>query len=265
MLKDFNKNFGITSSPDEEQTAFINRVNRFLQDLRQVLPQDDYASLFSTVCVQLGLNSRKVVDDNSFLHRRIPELNELLPESFLNTLKILTAVRKYYLNKIDMAEAIDENIEGILKLATVDLGITYKQGVFFPKGEELLDKDLVEFSLSSLKDFPNESKDLQNALDNYRSGSKYGVIENCYRCIEGFCRVTLKNNKTLIDNKVEIIKTIGLSEHWKKILANYIEYGNEYGRHASTKRHNFIEAEVEAYLYTTCILIRLIAKVKNSA
>ena len=51
--------------------------------------------------------------------------------------------------------------------------------------------------------------------------------------------------------------------HWKKILANYIDYGNEYGRHASEKRHEFNASEVEAYLYTTCILIRLIVKIST--
>lgn len=235
MLKDFNKNFGITSTPDEEQTAFMNRASNFLQELRyRILSQEEYSSLFSTVCIQLGLNTRKLIDDNSFLKRTIPELNEVLPESFLNTLKIISVVRKYYFHRVEMAEVIDENIEGFLGLATLDLGITYKQGVFFPKGEKLLDKELIEYSLSTLQGFPNENKDLQNALDNYRLGTKYGVIENCYRCIEGFCRLKLNNNKTLIDNKVEIIKSIGLSDNWKKILVNYIEYGNEYGRHASS-------------------------------
>ncbi|HKC69470.1 MAG TPA: hypothetical protein VKG26_14640 [Bacteroidia bacterium] len=267
MLKEFNKNFGITPSLDKEKEAFVNRINHFLRDLRyQILNQTDYNSLFSTVCVQLGLNARKIIDDNSILNRRVvPELDELLPNDFINTLKLIAAVRRYFSNKIDMGEAIDANIEGFLDLATIDLGVTYKAGMFFPKGEDLLDKELIGYSLNSLEGFPNENKDLQNALENYRSGVKYGVIENCYRCLEGLARQVLKNNKTLIDNKVEIITSIGLSDNWKKILAHYIDYGNEYGRHASLKRHDFSEAEVEAFLYTTCTLIRLIVKIKKSA
>lgn len=263
MLKEFNKNFGITSSIDEEKNAFINRISQFFQDLRhKVLSQNDYNSLFSTVCIQLGLNARKLIEENSFMRTHVPELDEILPKDFINTLKLISAVRKYYSNKNEMNIVIDETVESFLNLSTIDLGITYKSGMFFPKGEELLDKELVGFSLNSLKTFSNENKDLQNALDNYRTGSKYGVIENCYRCVEGLSRNILKNRKTLIDNKSEIIKSIGLSEHWKRILANYIDYGNEYGRHASTKRHDFSKQEVEAYLYTTCILIRLIITIK---
>ncbi|MGN6603603.1 MAG: hypothetical protein ACTHK8_14210 [Ginsengibacter sp.] len=265
MLKDFNKNFGITASVDDEKASFVNRVNYFLHNLRQVISVEEYHSLFSTVCFQLGLNAQKIIDDNSFLKERVPNLNDILPENFLNCLKMVSAVRKFYSNKPDMSDVIDENIEAMLELSAADLGITYQHGSFFPKGEELLDRELVGFGLSSLKQFPNENKDLQNALDNYRSGSKYGVIENCYRCIEGLCRQILKNNKTLIDNKVEVIKSLGLSDQWKKILANYIDYGNEYGRHASSKRHDFSEAEVEAYLYTSCTLIRLIVKIKHNA
>ena len=264
MLKEFNRNFGISPSIEEERVAFINRITHFLQDFRQLLSNDDYNDLFSTVCVQLGLNPRIIIEENSFLRPEVPELNQLLPYDFFNILKIIIAVRKYFKSKPDMLFAIDENIEGFLNLSAIDLGITYKSGMFFPKGEELLDNDLIEYSLKVLVPFPNENKDIRNALENYRSGSKYGVIENCYRCIEGLARRILNNSKTLIDNKPEIIKSSGLSDYWKKILANYIDYGNEYGRHASEKRHDFNISEVEAYLYMTCVLVRLIVNIKNA-
>ncbi len=263
MLKQFNKNFGVSTSVEEEQKGFINRTNHFLQEIRhKLLSKEDYYSLFATVCVQLGLNPQQVIDANSFMYATVPDLKEILPSNFLNSLKLITAVRSYYQKTRRMTAIIDENIEAFISLSSVDLGITYRAGMFFPKGEELLDKELVEYALNSLDKFPNENKDLQNALENYRGCSKYGVVENCYRCIEGFARGILKNNKTLIDNKAELIKSSGLSEHWKKILANYIDYGNEYGRHASAKRHDFNEAEVEAYLYTTCLLIRLIGRIR---
>ncbi|MBN8676201.1 MAG: hypothetical protein J0L56_18865 [Chitinophagales bacterium] len=266
MLKDFNKNFGLSSSIESEKNAFYNRCSHFLQEIRQkALSQEDYRALFDTVCLQLGLNPRHIVENSSFLRTYVPDLHELLPDDFLGMLKIIAIVRKYYSTNHQMVQIIDETIEGFFDLSTTDIGITYKSGMFFPKGEELLDKELIGHSLTLLKSYPDEDKDLKTALDNYRSGTKYGVIEFSYRCIEGLARQILKNNRTLIDNKSEIIKASGLSDHWKKILANYIDYGNEYGRHASTKRHHFNESEVEAYLYTTCILVRLILKIKNTA
>lgn len=262
MLKEFNKNFGITSSVEEEKKAFINRIEVLLEGLRT--HSDNYDSIYSTICLQLGLNGKKIIDENPNDSDYIPDLLDLLPKDFLNTLKIIIAFRNYYRYDIEMFTFVDESIEMILNLSNVDLGISYKSGMFFPKGEELLDKELIGYSLNSLEAFPNENKDLHNALASYRADSKYGVIENCYRCLEGLGRQILGNNKTLIDNKSEIIKSAGLSDHWKKILGSYIDYGNEYGRHASEKRHDFNKSEVEAYLYTTCTFIRLIIALRQA-
>ncbi len=221
MIKDFNKNFGLSSDIESDKIAFLNRCESFLQDLRRkALTQDEYSNLFNTVCLQLGLNPRKIIADNSFLRTQIPDVHELQPNNFLGILKIVSIVRQYFSKNERITEIIDETIEGFLQLSTIDIGITYKAGMFFPKGEELLDKELIGYSISLLNEYPDEDKDLRTALDNYRTGSKYGVIEFSYRCIEGLARQILKNKKTLIDNKGEIIKASGLSDHWKKILAN---------------------------------------------
>ncbi|MGA2823579.1 MAG: hypothetical protein ABSE72_08650 [Bacteroidales bacterium] len=268
MQKEFNKNFGISPSVEAERIAFVNRVIYFLQEFRhRTLNHLEYKGLFSTICIQFGLNPRKIIDDNSPFHNmeEIPELNEVVKEDFLNILKLLVLVRQYYQENAKRLTFLDESIEGLLKLSGTELGISYKSGMFFPKGEELLDHELIEYSLSSLSSYPNEDKDLRNALENYRAGSKYGVIENCYRCIEGLSRQILNNKGTLIDNKIDLIKSSGLSNHWKKILANYIDYGNEYGRHASENRHDFSQFEVEAYLYMTCVLVRLLLIIKNAS
>ena len=131
---------------------------------------------------------------------------------------------------------------------------------FFLQEKNVLDQDLINHSLQALAAYPNEDKDLRNALDNYRMGKKDGVIETCYRCMEGLARQILENNDTLIDNKVKLVSKIGLSDNWKKIMYNYVEIGNTYGRHASPQRHNISKAEVEAYLYETCLLVRLLVQ-----
>lgn len=78
--------------------------------------------------------------------------------------------------------------------------------------------------------------------------------------MEGVSRKILGNNKTLIDNKVDLLRKISVSDNWRKILVNYIELGNQYGRHASADRHSITEKESEAYLYLTGLLIRLVLK-----
>lgn len=266
MFKDFNKSFGISFSLEEEKTAFINRCAHFVQDLRKIIDARDgsYENVFSFVCVQLGLNANEIISQNSFLHRFVPNLTLLFNDDFINTLKVLMATRSYYEKDAEMIALFDDLVHGILDMANVDLGISYRAGVFLPKGEELLDTALIEYSLEALQKFPNENQDLINALDNYRTGTKYGVIENCYKCLEGLFKVILKNNETLINNKREILSYLKLSDHWKRILAAYIDYGNDFGRHAHSGRHNFSATEVEAYLYQTCLFIRLIIKASQT-
>ncbi|GGH71300.1 hypothetical protein HNQ91_003198 [Filimonas zeae] len=260
MLNQFNSNFSIVPTKEEEQGAFVQRCGYFIQ-LFNKLP--DYDKLYDWVCLELGLNPNDVRDQNRSIFYPVKTyLNDLLPKDFLNTLKILTLLRHYYSKDVEMLGIFDKKITEIMGKASVSLGIHYKSGAFFPEGEKLLDIELVEFSMTSLSRYPNEEKDLRLALECYQKQIKNGVIENCYRCIEGLVRGLLKNNSTLIDNKPTLMRSIGLSDHWRKILAAYIEYGNEYGRHASENRHQFIDAEVEAYLYTTCLLIRLLVKFK---
>jgi hypothetical protein len=262
MSKEFNKRFGITVTAQQDQTAFINRAKTLLHALRHDGMDDQrYNELFNTTCFRLGLNP------NDLIHRGfgtyIPELWELVPEGFISMLKILTIVRSFFSEDEGMRELFDRAYQNYIDAAEGDLGITYNAGAFYPTGEPALDEDLINHSLNVLSKYPNEDKDLRQALDSYRGGKKTGVIETCYRCVEGLARQLLNNRKTLIDNKADILRVLSLSEHWKKILANYIEYGNENGRHAGENRHNVNEAEVEAYLYTTCTLIRLILRIKT--
>ncbi|HAM39108.1 MAG TPA: hypothetical protein DCP53_06930 [Elusimicrobia bacterium] len=74
--------------------------------------------------------------------------------------------------------------------------------------------------------------------------------------------MVLKNSKTLDNNKDELLTKLNISQKWKSFLCNYIEYANEYKRHASDKRHNINPIEVEAFLYFTGLLVRLIINCK---
>lgn len=263
-LKDLYKNLGINNTIENEKRAFVNRSLTFLDSfLEKKLSYDRRKDFFIRICYQLGANGHDILNQynsRSISFETVPDITKTFEYDYFTTLRVLVLVRQYFSYDTKNARIFDDEIENILNLCITDLGISYQSGMFFPKGEQLLDKELIGRALSILSNYPNEDTDLRTAIKNHTEDSKYGVIENCYRCIEGLLRSILNNNKTLIDNKADIIKRLGLSEHWKKILAQYIEYGNEYGRHASEKRHDFTATEVEAYLYTTCLLVRLIIK-----
>jgi len=262
MLKEFNKAFGKESTLAEEQKALMNRAAHFLTKFRNVFVGDGYDQLFGTICFQLGLDAHQVIADNSFLVRNTPNLDVLATEDFHQMLKVLVLLRKYYADQPRVYDMIDEAYQDLLNLSSIDLGITYKAGMFYPSGETVLDNDLINHSLTVLAAYPAEDADLRSALDNYRTNKKTGIVETCYRCVEGLARQLLKNNKTLIDNKPELLRRLNMTDPWKKTLAAYIEFGNDYGHHAGPNRHNASVAEVEGYLYQTCILIRLIIKIK---
>lgn len=80
--------------------------------------------------------------------------------------------------------------------------------------------------------------------------------------IEGLAREVLQNNRTLDNNKDGLLKKVNLSQTWKSILSNYINYANEYARHASDTQHLIKPQEVEAFLYFTGLLVRLIVESK---
>ena len=122
-----------------------------------------------------------------------------------------------------------------------------------------MDDVLIDDTLTWLSDYPNEKKDFKKALNCLlREDALDDVIKSCYSTLEGIVRSVLGNKKTLDNNKEELLRTVGLSQGWKSILANYIQYAHDF-RHASEQRHQIQKKEAEAYLYMTGLVIRLLS------
>jgi hypothetical protein len=136
--------------------------------------------------------------------------------------------------------------------------------MFYPSGAKELDEKLIEEPLEWLGGFPAEKIDYLKALTGYANSRLDDVIGNCYLVIEGIARNTLSNKKTLENNREELIKKIGLSQEWKSLLSNFVNYANEFKRHASEKRHSLSPIEVEGFLYMTGLLVRIIIEAINS-
>ena len=130
--------------------------------------------------------------------------------------------------------------------------------MFYRSGAKILDEQLVEDPFDWLEDYPDERKDFLKAISHYSANELGEVVINCYLVVEGLARKILNNSKTLENNREEILKKVGLSQEWKSFLSNYINYTNEFKRHASDKRYSINPAEVEAFLYFTGLLVRLL-------
>jgi hypothetical protein len=257
----FNQRFGITSTIEDEKQKFINRVEDAIFKPIQSDYHSIYGEFFKVLCVVEGLSYQTVQGKwNSFNRSNVPPIHFLTDNDFIKTLRILT----YILSYVNFAAVTKENVtmmvEKFIENSEVDLGIEFTDGDFYPKGEELLDKELIDSALDSLKKYPEQNKRIKNALKHYSAKELESTLSECYLAMEGLCRVIFSNNKTLDNNKSQLLTYLKLSQEWKSILSNYIVFIHEYGRHASKNQKNIRETEVEACLYQTCLLIRLIAK-----
>jgi len=271
IRKRFNKTFGLEDNVATERKRFVDRVNQIIFHEIDTVHTDSfvYHELFELICFELGVNA------NDFSRRRTysplgdtfrpPSIKALTSNDFYKTLLVL-CILYVHVNIIsdseDKREWISERIKSTMDRCSCDIGIRWKEGFFYPTGAEELDESLIEETLTWLNDYPGERKDYQKALEcSLKVDSLTDVIDNCYLAIEGLTRKILGNDKTLDNNKEQLLRKIDLSDGWKSILATYINYAHNY-RHASGQRHKITKQESEAYLYMTGLIIRLIIESK---
>ncbi len=266
IRKRFNEVFGLEDRIEEEKERFVNRVNQKIFNVldTELLEQFDYPELYESVCFELGVNVhdfRQRELNRDYILFAPAAIKTITGDNFEKTLIVLcTLYREIKLEYLGRPgrQWLSEVVNFILSRCTLDIGVRWKDGFFYPSGAEELDKPLVEETMTWLKHYPNESKNFLTALQCYMMGdSLTDVISNCYSSVEGMARNLLGNQKTLDNNKDELLAKINLSDGWKSILANYINYAHNY-RHASPERHNITKHEAEAYLYMTGLIIRLI-------
>jgi len=260
MLKKFNKIFGIQESVEEEKGRFVQRINQTI--FKEVEDDHSYERIFRAICYKLGTNADDRISRANQVHVSvgiiIPSLRSLTGDDFQQALKVLVLLYEFFDNNNEWQKYISDSIEIALRNATIDLGIKWKEGMFYLGGAKILDERIVEDPLDWLEAYPDEKRDFLDALKNYTFKKYDAVVIDCYLVIEGLARRVLKNKRTLENNREELLKKIRLSQEWKAFLSNYINYANEVKRHAGDKRHTINPSEVEALLYFTGLMVRLI-------
>jgi hypothetical protein len=87
-----------------------------------------------------------------------------------------------------------------------------------------------------------------------------------YEALEALAKIiTGRTNKDLSANREPFVSKVKASEHYKKLLKEYIAYANEF-RHAEREpgaRPVPRRAEVESFMYLTGIFIRLAVQEPN--
>jgi hypothetical protein len=262
MLGRFNKVFGIQDDLLTEQRRFVERINQTaIPPIQSLHYTPSYREVFEVVCYWLGINANDRISQanrGSYSYSvSIPSVRSLTGDDFMGTIKVLSLLYQGLKDNPSAQQTLSGWIETALDQTTVDLGITWNDGMFYPSGARELDEPLVEETFKWLADFPNEKADFLKAVTGYANKQLGEVIINCYVAVEGVARAILDNKKTLDNNRDGLMKRLQLSQEWKALLSNFINYANEFKRHASENRHKLNPVEVEGFLYMTGVLLRM--------
>lgn len=275
ILKTFRSTFGNTASILDEQVAFVQRINQLVFEwvesedyplmdagMRSYRTRGpDYGEVFDQTCIALGINAndekRKLNRFRSFHQESTPSLRAITRDDFNKTLEVVCVVFEQFQEYPELQKLLSQKIEETLSMSTIDVGVRWKDGMFYKSGFKFLDENLIEESLDFLSIYPAERKDFYEAVRNYSEKRFDDVISDCYNVIEGLARKLLNNSAVLENNIKEFVSLLKLTAHWEKMLGHFMHFANEYKRHAGENRHKIDPKEVEAYLYFTGLLVRL--------
>lgn len=279
---DFKKRFGQTINPAEIRRDFVNKIKHHVID-----PLDERVGwhygehsngtgLFNYVAMEFNQDPARIIhernrDNFSAYDTFRPSFNDFSNGDFEKTL-ILVEVLYDYLSRYGITGYSNENwtekIEKVIRYALeqpISLGVSWRDGKFYPEGVEEFDEKLIEDVLEWLTDNPKVSVLYKNALYHYSQSlndpiKRKDVISNAFQAVEQLTQEYLKSPKQSFDNNFNaLVDKLVVDKEWKKIFNSYKELSKEFGRHAG-KGSNFIpnQEDTEAFLYLSGLIMRLI-------
>lgn len=274
--RSFDERFGIEIGTDEAQRRFINRISNTVFDnlIHRDMVDRNASRSGSTslrrayVDVYAGLYESA---SNTLGERRhdISTFDQYVGNNFLRCLRVLEALFTA-LDGSEFDEMLSERINGAVSVSETDLGISWQPPDFVPTGARLLDDRLVNDPLHWLSDpqyksvhDPFEKGLFHFAESQNRPKLLADVVTDMYEAVETVAKiVTKKRNIHLATNYELFVSKVRASEHYKKLLKDYIAYANEF-RHAEGNpgtRPVPSRGEVESFMYLTGVFIRLTIK-----
>jgi hypothetical protein len=254
---DFHKRFNIPIDLDDARTRFINRV---VNTLEVYAPQVEFVSLDHST-LSHDTERRAIAKELGKKYEREFCFSDYVEDDFFTCLRALEAL---YKKQPQLTQLV---LEDVMPLSEVDLGISWKDGVFWPSGAKLLDEALVNEPLQWLSDpkYHNVLVPFEKGLRDFLEANKYperlaDTVTDMYEALEAMAKVvTGRPRRDLSSNAELFVSKLDLSAYYKKMLKDYISYASEF-RHAleeGEKRVPPQPQEVEALIYTTGLFIRL--------
>lgn len=267
----FHERFNLKVDLEGAKQAFVNRVQNgidqnFLWLEHYYIGENDeyrdinWSTVLTLVADKLGI--RYSYNDN------FSDYYEGASDFYL-FLKSLEALYEA-LELLSHQEVLEGIIESAFQASDIELGIQWRNGVFWPSGARLLDVALVNENLGwlSAPQYCNVLMPFEKGLRHFLEANNKperltDTITDMYEALEAMAKViTGRNNKDLSGNKELFVNKVRLSDHYKKMLGDYITYANEYrhGLEANRERTLPLYNEVEAFIYTTGLFLRLAIK-----
>jgi hypothetical protein len=264
----FNKRFSIELGVEEGKRRFVNRVLNFLflnmvRVAVEVNRNNGWSHLEQYLCSRLGER-----------YDRAGCLERLIGDDFDKCLQVLEALYEYPPWK-SMQDQMEWQIRGLLSETEVDIGVRWEDGQFLPAGSPVMDNALVNDSLNllNMSEYKGVSVAFQKGLNHYLHSTKdpsllTDVLTDMYEALEAMAKIVCPKGKDrdLSCNCEAFISNLGLADPYKKMLKAYIEYANDFARHAGPQgkpKPIPSRKEVEAFMYLTGLFIR-VAFSKNS-
>ena len=251
----FTQRFDISIDQEEARKMFVNRAhNRIFSGYYYKHHESDRYKIHHEISSALG-------DKHSY-HK---SLSKQVGDDFY---RILLALETLY-KKISIIyrSHVDELIKQIISESEIDIGIRWKNGKFVKSGAKLLDDVLVNDILHWLREnnYFSVLTPFEKGLNHFLHSGKRSdlfadVITDMYEAVEALSKIiTERPNKDLSSNRELFISKVKASSGYKKLLAEYINYANEF-RHAAEEeksKPSLNPAEVESFIYLTGVFIRL--------
>ena len=255
MSQKFSERFEVDIDIGKAQQRFVNRAyNLIFLDLFYNLNESDKDKIHREIVTSLG--------DKFYYHK---DISEYIGNHFLRNLQ---ALEKFYqvcpiYRKGELAKLIDRLFEE----SEVDLGVRWENGRFIRSGAKLLDEKLVNDIISWIreKEYSSVKAPFEKGLEHFLHSAKrpellYDVITDMYEALEAVSQIiTERPTKDLSANREIFIAKVKATPEYKRILAEYIDYANEF-RHAigeGRTKPRVTPLEVESFIYLTGLFIRL--------
>ncbi len=256
----FHERFDIEVGADEAKRRFVNRVSNIIFDhfVYSRVSVNDREELKRLIISALG--------DRYLSTMQTKYLGFLVGTDFYRNLRALEELYQA-LCGTGLEDELSAWIHGIIRDSEVDLGIDWQPPDFVPTGARLLDDKLVNDQLHWLRDHNYSTvlrpfqEGLSHLMESEQKPQLLGdVVTDMYESVEALAKiVTGRPGKDLSGNAEMFISKVKASDHYKKLLKDYIAYANEF-RHAEglgKPRPSLSRAEAESFVYLTGLFIRL--------